>query len=206
MKQQENKGKQRKESLHYEVVVTDKRGKVLKRVSAPAHSFVRQWSDLMCSKARYTYLVLPVVTIKDTSGVDWDSGEWQLGSTSSSVNAGAGDTDKGIRVGKGTTAVNISDFALGSPLEEGTGLDQLEHAAVTFTVPSIVGSTCSFPLRRNMVNHSGATITGIKEIGVYMRFAYEALYALGFRDVLPSAVYVPDGGAITVTYTMAVTV
>ena len=61
-----------------------------------------------------------------------------------------------------------------------------------------------------MINNSGSTITGIKEIGVYVQTrrvtnGIMGPYSmLGFRDVLPSAMYIPDGGAITVTYTIKV--
>jgi len=120
------------------------------------------------------------------------------------VDAAIGNTLMGIRVGKGSTAVAIDDYALETPLEEGTGLDEFNHQVVAFTTPAVVGSTCSFTVSRVMINNSGATITGIREIGAYM--VIFSWYALGFRDVLPSPVYVPHGGSITVTYTIKVTV
>ena len=184
--------------LDYLVEVTDKDGKVLQRISAPSRSFVRQWYDLMSGHFDNVSRM-----IKDTAGVNQSCApherSWLVRSTV------AGTTAWGHRVGKGTTAVTISDYALETPLEEGTGLDQFEHGAVTYAKPAVVGSTCSFWLRRSMLNSSGSTITGIKEIGIYTRVA-ATYYMLGVRDVLPSAVYVPNGGAITVTYTFKVTV
>ena len=109
-----------------------------------------------------------------------------------------------LRVGKGTTAVAIDDYALESPCEEGTGTDEFNHQAMGKTEPSVIGSTCSFTVTRAMVNNSGATISGIREIGSYVR-GYD-WYFLGFRDVLGGPVSIPDGGAITVTYTLSVTV
>ena len=107
-------------------------------------------------------------------------------------------------MGAGTTAVAIDDYNLETPLGEGTGVDELSHQAVEFTEPSVAGSTCSFTLRRIMINNSGSTITGIKEIGCLV---VQYLYCyLGFRDVLGTALDVPDGGAITVEYTIGVTV
>ncbi|GAH64041.1 unnamed protein product, partial [marine sediment metagenome] len=113
----------------------------------------------------------------------------------------------GIRVGKGSTAVAIDDYALETPLGEGTGVDEFNHQAVTFTGPAVVGPTCSFTVKRILLNNSGVTISGIREIGQYMSMPIPTgAYGLSFRDVLPGAVSVPDGGSITVIYTIAVTV
>ncbi|GAJ15128.1 unnamed protein product, partial [marine sediment metagenome] len=115
-------------------------------------------------------------------------------------------TDIGIRVGKGFTAVAIDDYALESPLGEGIGVDEFNHQACNVAGAVVVGPTCSFTLKRIMVNNSGATISDIREIGAYVAGYPIWSYYLGFRDVLPGAVSVPHGGSITVTYTLAVTV
>ena len=182
--------------LEYLVEVTDKDGKVLQRISALSRSFVRQWYDVMsahCDNANRT--------VKDTGGANRAGAPHE---NSWYAKAVAGEYRYGHRVGKGTTAVTISDYALESPIDEGVGLDQLEHGAVSYAKPAVDGSTCSFWIRRSMLNSSGSTITGIKEIGIYTRFS--VYYMLGVRDVLPSEVYIPNGGAITVTYTFKVTV
>ena len=183
--------------LDYLVEVTDKDGKVLQSFSGPSHSFVRQWYDLMSGFADNVSRV-----IKDTGGVNRVCAPHERGWR---ARAAAAETRYGHRVGKGTTPVTISDYALETPLEEGTSLDQFEHGAVTYQKPAVVGSTSSWWIRRSMLNSSGATITGIKEIGIYA-YCASAYYMLGVRDVLPSAVYVPNGGAISVAYTIAVTV
>jgi len=183
--------------LDYLVEVTDKDGKVIQSFSAPSHSFVRGWYDLMSGFADNVNRL-----IKDTGGINRNCAPHHDGWHARAI---ATDTTHGHRVGKGTTPVTISDYVLETPLEEGTGLDQFEHGAVTYQKPAVVGSTSSWWIRRSMLNSSGATITGIKEIGLYAHCA-SAYFMLGVRDVLPSAVYVPNGGAITVTYTFKVTV
>ncbi len=183
--------------LDYLVEVTDKDGKVLQRFSGPSHSFVRQWYDLMSGFADNVSRI-----IKDSDGINRNSAPHAYGWRALAP-AAAG---YGHRVGKGTTPVTISDYALETPLEEGTGLDQFEHQAGTWLKPAVVGSTSSWWIRRSMLNSSGATITGIREIGIYFLTTGVAYFFLGVRDVLPSAVYVPNGGAITVTYTFKVTV
>ena len=182
--------------LTYVVVVTDREGRVLRRIDAPSRSFVEQWNKVINVPAK-----LDASTIKDTGGVDRSVA---LSGSNLRIKAPAGVITYGIRVGKGSTAVTISDYSLETPLLEGVGVDQLNHLLMVSTEPSVVGSDCSFTITRSMINNSGATISGVREIGAYMQM--DAYYGLAFRDILPSAVYVPHGGAITVTYTIKVTV
>jgi len=188
-----------KEALSYEVVVRDRHGKVLEQIASPSRSYVSAWNQCLYVLNRHTGY-----TITDTGGTG------RYISYSSSVlraNAGAGEIDYGIRVGKGTTPVTINDYALGTPCGEGTGVDQFLHQATSASSPAVAGSECSFWLRRVMVNNSGSTISGIREIGCYVMLKYSPRYcALGYRDVLPGPVSIPDGGSITVTYTLKVTV
>jgi len=188
-----------KERLSYEVVVRDKHGKVLKRIAAPSRSYVRAWNQCLYVLNRHTGY-----TITDTGGTGRSI------SYSSSVlraNAGAVEIGYGIRIGKGTTPVTINDYALEAPCGEGTGPDQFLHQATSASSPAVAGPDCSFWLRRVMVNNIGSTISGIREIGCYVMMKYSpAYYGLGYHDVLPGPVSVPDGGSITVTYTLKVTV
>ena len=188
-----------KEGLSYKVVVQDKHGKVLEQIEAPSRSYVRAWNQCLYVLNRHTGF-----TITDTGGTG------RYISYSSSVlraNAGVGEVGYGIRIGKGTTPVTINDYALETPCGEGTGVDQFLHQAMAASSPAVAGSDCSFWVRRVMVNNSGSTISGIREIGCYVMMKYSPrYYALGYRDVLPGSVSVPDGGSITVTYTLKVTV
>ncbi len=198
-------GRLLKPQLSYKVEVTDKDGQVIAREEGPSRSYVRQWNELFHVHAAWVYLG-GGGTVKDTSGATCTDAH--VSTVTFKSNAGIGETTYGLRVGKGSTPVSINDYALGNPLAEGTGTDQLEHQLTYFTGPSVVGSTLSFAIQRSMVNHSGATISGIQEIGNYVMFScgMYTRYALGFRDVLGSSFSIPDGGAITVTYTLKVTV
>ena len=187
------------EGLSYEVVVRDRHGKILERIATLSRSYVSAWNQCLYVLNRHTSF-----TITDTGGTGRSI------SYSSSVlraNAGVGEIDHGIRVGKGTTPITINDYALEALCGEGTGVDQFLHQAMAASSPAVVGSDCSFWIRRVMVNNSGSTISGIREIGCYVMTKYSPRYcALGYRDVLPGSVSVPDGGSITVTYTLKVTV
>jgi len=190
------------ESLSYAVEVRDKEGRVIKRISAPSRSYVQQWNQLINTSVAFA---VDTWQKKDTGGVLRTSKGWV---TNLKANAAIGDVTQGTRVGKGFTPVAIDDYALETPCGEGVGVDEFNHQVVTFTVPAVVGPTCSFTIKRIMVNNSGATINGIREIGCYVEFRQSTFtrYAMGFRDVLPGAVTVPIGGSITVTYTIAATV
>ena len=185
------------ESLSYRVEVTDKEGRQIFVEEALSRSFVQAWNLLVNVHAKNSDS-----TIKDTGGTDRSISAAQQ---SFECNAAAGVITKGVRVGKGSTAVTITDYALETPLVEGVGVNQLTHLIVVFTAPALAGSDCSFTIKRTMINNTGASITGIREIGVYMNIG-ATYYGLGFRDVLAGDVAVPDGGAITVTYTIKVTV
>ena len=197
MKQQTKKDIKHAQSLTYVVEVTDREGRVLRRIEAPSRSFVEQWNKLVNVAAKQT-----ASTITDTGGtgrsISPDDQAFGLLAT-------AGITTYGVRVGKGSTAVTISDYQLETPIAHGLGANQLNHLAMLYTAPSVAGSTCSFTIRRNMINQSGATISGVRELGVYMRLN-GSYFGLAFRDVLGAGVDVPDGGAITVVYTIKVTV
>ncbi len=188
-----------KEGLSYEVVVRDKHCKVVERIAAPSRSYAKAWNQCLYVLNRHSSF-----TIIDTGGTGRSI------SYSSSVlraNAGAGEIGYGIRVGKGTTPVTINNYALENPCGEGTGVDQFLHQATSASSPAVAGSECSFWLRRVIVNNSGSTISDIREIGCYVMMKYSpAYYGLGYRDVLPSPVSIPDGGSITVTYTLKVTI
>ncbi|MFC1940021.1 hypothetical protein ACFLXO_04990 [Chloroflexota bacterium] len=187
------------EGLSYEVVVRDKHGKILEQMAAPSRSYVRAWNQCLYVLNRHTSC-----TIVDTGGV---SRSVLYSSSVLRANAGVGEIGYGIRVGKGTTPITINDYAMEAPCGEGTGVDQFLHQTMAASSPAVAGSDCSFWVRRVMVNNSGSTISGIREIGCYVMMKYSPrYYALGYRDVLPGPVSVPDGGSITVTYTLKVTV
>jgi len=183
------------ESLSYEVVVTDKEGQEVFREGGPSHSYTELWNKVINAHARVVSN-----TIKDTGGVDRTVGK---SPSNLRANAGTGNTSYGIRVGKGATPVDISDYALEAPVEEGTGIDQLCHHEVQNSQPVVSAPDCSFTIWRVMFNNTGNTVSGIREIGCYVIMG--GYYGLAFRDVLVGPASIPFGGAMTVTYTLKVT-
>lgn len=183
------------ESLFYEVVVTDKEGQEIFRETGPSRSYTELWNKVINAHAR-----AGSNTIKDTGGVDRTVGQ---SSSNLRSNAGIGNVNFGIRVGKGSTPVDISDYALETPVGEGTGVDQLGHQEVQNSQPVVSAPDCSFKIWRVMFNNTGSTVSGIREIGCYVIMG--SWYGLAFRDVLAGPASIPFGGAMTVTYTLKVT-
>jgi len=183
------------EQLFYEVVVNDKEGLEIFREVGPSHSYTELWNKVINAHAR-----MGSNTIKDTDGV-----ERSVGRSPSNLRASAavGNTNYGIRVGKGTTPVDISDYALENPISEGTGPDQLSHHEQQWTTPVVSSPDCSITIWRVMFNNAGSTVSGIREIGCYVVMG--GYYGLAFRDVLAGPASIPFGGAMTVTYTLKVT-
>ena len=68
---------------------------------------------------------------------------------------------------------------------------------------AVVGNVCSFEAERVIVNNSGGAIA-VAEVGIYCRALSATIYKYFMiaRDIVSQSV--PDGGAITVTYTIRV--
>jgi hypothetical protein len=144
-------------------------------------------------------------TIKDTGGTDRTV---QTYAGTPGAIAAEGSDIRGIVVGSGATAVAISDYVLAAQIAHGVGAGQLYHYAATFTAPAVSGTSCSWTTTRVFANQSGATIT-VYEIGIYVigvDTGLAARYFLVIRDVLATPQSVPDGGSVTVVYTVKVTV
>ena len=190
-----------KEKLYYEIIVRDKNGKVISRQKDEAHSFLVQYNELLAA-----CFAGVGVTIKDTGGTDRTiDAEY----TSFNLNAAIGVVLRGIRVGTGSTAVAVGDYALETAIAEGTGAGQLSYQAQTYPINVTVSDPdCTFELKRIIENHSNGTIV-VTEIGIYVRCRGDpsatSYYLCIARDVLGSSVSVPVGGTITVIYTWKIT-
>uniref|UniRef100_A0A6M3Y0Z1 Uncharacterized protein n=1 Tax=viral metagenome TaxID=1070528 RepID=A0A6M3Y0Z1_9ZZZZ len=185
---------------YYTIEVRDKEGKLLSRERRKSRSYVQQWNELVCVQVGQK----AALSMKDTGGTDRDI---TTNGYNFAVTGGVGADSLGVVVGTGSTAVTIADYALAVKCDEGTGANQLNYLACTVSDPTVLAPSCSFTILRSALNNSGSTIT-VAEIGVYMlgRYGTTSYYFLAIRDVLTTTQTVPDGGAITVVYTLKVTV
>jgi len=189
-----------KNELWYSVVVRDRHGKVISRERRRSRSFLKQWNQLMF--VQMTNIALAGDDrIKDITGV-------LIAATEEARNfrMEAHASFTGIYCGTGVTPVAIDDYMLEAVIEYGVGAGQFDYKGMAVIGDvTLVGPQAKFLVTRKPVNNSGDTIT-VKEIGIYTS-AYVSTsqkYMCAVRDVLETPQAVPDGGAITVDYTLAV--
>ena len=85
-----------------------------------------------------------------------------------------------------------------------TGSGQMEHQGHTYTFVGVVGNVCSFTVQRVFVNNSGSQIN-VQEAGIYMtafRVGAIGVTICVARDLISQNV--PNGGSVTVTYTIRI--
>jgi len=189
-----------KHELWYSVVVRDRQGKVLSRERCRSRSFLKAWNQLMfaqvCDLEGAAY-----GTIKATDGsVGYGYAEARNFRVESHGSYG------GIFCGTGDTPVAIDDFELEGLIAEGAGPGQFNYSGMsTVTAATLDGSHCQFGVSRSPVNNSGNPIT-VKEVGIHTSFYVSTTqkWMLAIRDVLETPQEVPNGGAITVDYTLEV--
>ncbi|MBA7678522.1 hypothetical protein ES703_86798 [subsurface metagenome] len=186
-----------KYELWYSVVVRDRHGKVVSRERRRSKSFLKAWNEIIYIQCHYA----GTVNITDTGNT---VRAIPRHATNLTMNAPAGNINYGIRVGTGNTPVAIDDYALETPIAEGTGAGQMEHLVCTVATSVVAAPSCSFLVSRTIVNNSGGLIT-VREAGIYM-FISSFVVGDAVRDVLVAPQAVPNGGSITIDWTIKVTV
>ena len=185
-----------KHELWYSVVVRDRQGKVVSRERRRSRSLLKAWNQLV-----YAHVSQTDLTITDTGNTGRSVSRH---ANSFRMDAGATTTTYGIRVGTGNTPVAIDDYALETPIAEGSGAGEMNHLICTVALPVVAAPSCSFLVSRSIVNNSPAEIT-VREAAIYMRMD-TSYYGCGVRDVFVTPQAVPIGGTITIDWTIQVTV
>jgi hypothetical protein len=201
--------------LEYEVEVRDKNGKLINRQHGKSHSWLKQFIQIIMAEWQYSYLLTsnpPTVTVNDETGtgrnmptaysVSFNAAAW-------AVNAPAGSSEYGVKVGSGDTPNSLTTYALSTPISHGSSFGQLAYGAHTIeSVTNPSGYDLTFRVIRVFTNNSGASVT-VKEIGISTKRCDQGGTPRTFlfvRDVLPSPSSVPDGATLTVRYTVKITV
>ena len=128
---------------------------------------------------------------------------WMDGMTGAAAN-----TNYGIVAGTGTTAESFGHYKLATLIATGNSSGQLAYQAMSSPAPSYDSGTKKWTCAvvRVLNNNSGASIS-VAEVGIYVQgnaFSSNAYHML-CRDLLAEAVVVPNGGQLTVTYTIEMT-
>jgi hypothetical protein len=201
----------------WEVEVKDKTGKLVKRYKTPAKSWLKQFIVML--KGEFATRNGAAVgggnvSVTDETGTARSYPYHQNISTTAmymnlSTLGDTGDVSQGIIVGTSDTTNTLTTYALGGKIAHGTASGQLLYGAETIedvTNPS--GNDLQFRITRTFTNNSGATIT-VKEVGLLVKKMDTTAASRSWliaRDVLPSAVDVPDGATLTIRYTVKITV
>jgi hypothetical protein len=115
-----------------------------------------------------------------------------------------GSVDRGVVIGTGTTAESFEHFALSAVVPAGNASGQMAYNAMTYYEPTYDSGDKKWQQKRERVfnNNSGASIT-VNEVGMIMQ--HQSYPVLMSRDLLSEGVTVPNGGQLTVTYTIEMT-
>jgi hypothetical protein len=191
--------------LVLELTVKDKAGNVKHHSVRKGESFTRQFAELLFVQMGCLPEVQPL-DVRDTSNVVWEIANDYHNFDASAL---TGDTLYGIQVGTDSTAPTISDYALGTKIDHGTGAGQLQYGNVAFGLPTATAVLSYFTITRDFSNASGGAIT-VNEIGLvtlmnpimllYTSSRPAAVYALVIRDVIAGGVTINNGETLTVNY------
>jgi hypothetical protein len=137
---------------------------------------------------------------KDTAGVERTTSLVPLGIDN--YLGASGNSTGGIQVGTGNSAESLDFYKLESLIANGNASGQMNYAAGTASLSyNATSKKWTNVLSRIMNNNSGAPID-VKEVGLVNYSSYPFLMS---RDLLATTVTVPNGGQLTVTYTIEMT-
>lgn len=199
--------------------VFDKNGKVIQKHHQRSHSWTRNaYNHLFC-----------VIAAKNASDNTFEAGKLSAKNTAGVVKFGAmigyyattnldisdatvgiltpaATINKGILVGSGINAESFEDYALQTPIAEGTGAGQLNAVASELHSISYAALVLKDTQVRYFNNNSGGNVN-INEValvnGLYVvTTVWNILVA---RDKLGATVTVPNTGQLKVTYTLQLT-
>ncbi len=177
----------------------DAEGNVLDSFVMKSNSWVRNMYAVIATQC------LGVPGITDLFVNDFGGGALVTGATwnitsPDDVRGTAGSTAKGMVVGTDTTAESFLSFKLGALIAPGNSSGTLAYQAQSAAVKSYNSETKKHTAVHSRIfnNNSGAGIV-VSEVGIHWN------YRLLCRDVLSSPVPVPNGGQLTVTYTIEMT-
>jgi len=209
------------------VTIKDKNGKIIKQHKQHSHSFLMNFAAMLA-----TAMLNPFASIKNFYYFKITAGTWYSIDTSYAYQNdlftmldSSNDSSYGIVVGTGTATPTPNDFELENQIINGTGSGQLVYGAHSISptpgtsalqagtstpssgVLTPSNNTTSFSVSRTFQNQSGASIT-VSEVGIMsMTEEYSEVYnpVLLIHDLLSSAITIPNGGVMGITYTISVT-
>jgi len=203
----------------YQVEVFGPDGKLLDGMRSRSHSWTRNaynhiFSQLAGKDATSSTFGAGLLSGKNTSGtVRYGSytisisKDLSADGTDYGYRAPAGEASYGIVVGSGINAESLEDYALQTPIANGTGAGQLSYVQSEAHVITWSSPTFKNTLVRHFNNNSGGDVS-VNEIALIARMFPAVLSynsVLQARDKLASTVTVPNTGQLKVTYEITLT-
>jgi len=187
------------------LIVKDRNGKTIYRKRMASKSWVGNIMGLISALLAGVRTGTSSVTMYySTSRTDLvDTGGKSRGITFCFSSSSYDVVSSDISVGSDDTPVSLDQYNLISPISSGTGSGQLVYGSVQVTSLSR-GDVWSVSISRTFTNLSGAPVT-VKEVGLLIRLPISYNIANPFlfaRDVIPKGIAVPNGGILTVIYTI----
>ncbi len=111
-----------------------------------------------------------------------------------------GDSSYGILVGRGNTAISLTDYQMDDQIAHGSSADQLLYWEQEFTSPIVGASDTSFQLKRTFYNDTSSDID-IEEAGVYGYNGGAADETMLIRVVFPTAITLQATESVKIIFT-----
>ena len=169
--------------------IRDANGEIIRRIPfRRCHSLLKQFIQLLTVQMSGS-----AITIKDIYGINKSTGAWTLNLKC----AGAAETNYGIVIGTGETAVTMVDYKLQTQV-----ITDIAHQTTAFAIEEADASTWRLAIARGFLNNTGAEVN-IKEAGIYALFGSSA-----WRICIDRTLYsvdVPASTTLTLTYRITVT-
>lgn len=194
-----------KRELWYKAIVRDRDGKVISQEERKSRSFLSLWNKMIWTQM--TGASYPALMVTDINGNPWPLGVG-TGGNNFRMNGGPENPSMGIVIGTGDTPVDVSDYRLAGLITQGFGAGQMDYMAMIINPSVVADPNCDFFMSRQAANNSGGLIT-VRESGIYVMMErsispFTTAYGCGVRDVFNTPQDVPDGGGITMEYTLRV--
>jgi hypothetical protein len=195
-----------KRELWCRAIVQSRNGKFLSKEEGKSRSFLGLWNKIIWTQM--TGASYPALMVTDIDGSGWPLGVGTSG-YNFRMNGGAENPNMGIVIGTSDTPVDISDYRMGSLITQGFGPGQMDYMATVINPSVVADPDCDFFMSRQMANNSGGLIT-VRESGIYVMMErsispFWTAYGCVVRDIFATPQDVPDGGGITMEYTLRVT-
>lgn len=180
---------------YVELCAWDKNHRIIQQFREPMRSPVKQFLTILLS----SMAELNLGSVIDTGGT---SRSIAFGTARFYAKGAVNDDTKGIVIGTGSTAVDITDSKLVTKIADGVAATQMIYQVMQFDGSVTTTATdATFATWRNFNNNSGGSIT-VAETAIYV--SATGFLFCAFRDV-PTSLAVPDGGGCYVKYTLKIT-